>query len=66
MNVKKNIILDEVKYEKNNLEKFIEERIEENKELFTEEELTAINNNNIIVKKIYLLGFKNSIDCYKI
>lgn len=47
------------------LENFIKERILENKELFTEEELTVINNNNIITKKIYLLGFKNSIDCYK-
>lgn len=58
-------MLKNVSKNKTNLEKFIKKRILENKQLFTEEELTVINNNNIIIKKIYLLGFKNSIDCYK-
>lgn len=56
---------DVVLSRKSDLEIFVQERIKENEELFTEEELTVINNNNIILKKIYLLGFKNSIDCYK-
>ena len=45
-----------VEKEKNNLEKFIVERVEENKNLFTEEEMEIIKNNTILIKKIYLLG----------
>lgn len=38
------------------MEKLFVERIEENKILFTEEELTFLYNNVNILKKIYLLG----------
>lgn len=38
------------------MEKLFVERIEENKILFTEEELTFLYNNVNIMKKIYLLG----------
>ncbi len=48
-------------YELNN---FIRERIEENKELFTSKELTKISNNFTLTKKIYLLAFSNCKDTY--
>ena len=38
------------------MEDILKERIEENKELFSKEELTLLNNNVNIIKKIYLLG----------
>lgn len=38
------------------IEKVLKERIEENKKLFSKEELILLNNNVNIVKKIYLLG----------
>lgn len=44
---------------------FVEERINENKGLFTEKELNFINNNKDCINKIYLLGSLNSIQCYK-
>lgn len=47
-----------------NVEKFIQERIEENKNLFTNNEIKTIEQNKIITKKIYLLGFVNSKDCF--
>ena len=45
--------------------KFVKERIEENKNLFSKKELNFINNNFIIIKKIYLLGIKNYINIIK-
>lgn len=42
------------------MEKWIEERIEENKELFTDEELKTIDNNFAVIKKIYILGMINT------
>ena len=47
------------------LNEFIKERIEENKELFTKDEIQCIINNNECINKIYVLGFINSRDCYK-
>ncbi len=38
----------------------IEERIKENKEIFSKEELQIITKNNILIKKIYLLGVLDS------
>lgn len=45
------------------MEKFIKERIKENKELFSKEELKIIDNNVNVVKKIYILSI---LDTYKI
>lgn len=39
----------------------VKERIEENKELFTEEEFGILKNNFNIVTKIYLLGLLDEI-----
>ena len=39
-----------------NVEKIIKERIKENEELFTIEELIFLNNHVNIIKKIYLVG----------
>lgn len=50
---------DVVLEEQNSIEKFILERIEENKELFTQKEMEIIKSNKIIIKKIYLLGAIN-------
>lgn len=50
-----------IKYEKINMEKIVKERIKENKNLFTEEELQFINNNVNAIKKIYLLGILDKI-----
>lgn len=47
-----------------NVEKFIKERVEENKELFNKKELDIINQYESIIKKIYLLGFINAKNCY--
>lgn len=47
------------------LENFIEERIEENKNLFTKEEIEFMKNNKECLHKVYLLGAINSRDCYK-
>lgn len=47
------------------LEEFIKERIKENKELFSIEELQFIKKNRKCIDKIYLLGAINSRDCYK-
>ncbi|MCI8761081.1 MAG: hypothetical protein HFJ34_08285 [Clostridia bacterium] len=46
------------------LDSFINERIEENKELFTMEELQFIKMNQKCVNKIYVLGARNYRDCY--
>lgn len=46
------------------LEEIMKERIEENKNLFSERELDFINNNMDIVKKIYCIGYYNSREIY--
>lgn len=43
----------------------LKERIKENKNLFSEEELTLLNNNVKFIKKIYLLGVVNGRNIYK-
>lgn len=45
------------------LDSFIVKRIEENKELFTRDELEFISKNSKCINKIYLLGAINSLDC---
>ncbi len=47
------------------LEKFIDERLEENKYLFTKEELEEIKKHKKCFHKVYLLGAINGRDCYK-
>ena len=47
------------------LESYIAERIKENKELFTKEELQWIRDNKKWTRKIYLLGAINSKECYE-
>lgn len=42
-------------------DEILEERIKENEELFTEEELKCINDNIGLSKKIYLLGILDGI-----
>lgn len=54
----KDVVVDEVK--RDSLGKFIAERIKENKELFTNEELTTIEKNYILTKKLYMLGMINT------
>ena len=48
------------------IEKIFEERVEENRKLFTEKDMLTINNNKDIMKKIYLLGLINGRDIYNI
>ena len=43
------------------LDKFVYERMEENKDLFTKEEWNLIENNKELVKKIYMIGVINKI-----
>lgn len=45
-----------VKNKRIDLEKFIEERIKENKDLFTKEEKKIILLNNTLISKLYLIG----------
>ncbi len=47
------------------LEDFIKERIQENKKLFTREEMEFMKNNKECLHKVYLLGAINGRDCYK-
>lgn len=47
------------------LEEFIKERVKENKELFSKKELTNIEENIILIKKIYILALINSKDVNK-
>ena len=54
----KDVVVDEIK--RDSLGKFIAERIKENKELFTNEELTIIKKNYILTKKLYMLGMINT------
>ena len=46
------------------LENFIEERIAENRNLFTKEELKIIKKHPKCIRKIYLLGAMNGRTCY--
>ena len=46
---------EEVKKELN-LNEFINQRIMKNYNLFSEEEITLIKNNRILINKIYMLG----------
>ncbi len=45
----KNVVLNE----------FIRERIKENQKLFTKKEMRIIENNEMVIEKIYLLGAIN-------
>jgi len=51
---------------KKDVEEIIRERIEENKNLFTEDELKFINNKINIIKKVYLIGLINGRQMYKV
>ena len=42
------------------LKNFLEKRIEENKNLFSHEELEIIKQNPNLIKKIYILGIKDT------
>ena len=42
--------------EKLNVEKIVKERIKENEEIFTGEELKVIKDNANIIEKVYLIG----------
>ena len=44
------------------LKKFLQKRIQENKKLFTQEELELIEKNIKTIKKIYILGLKDLND----
>ncbi len=44
------------------MEKFINERIKENKELFSKEEFEVIESNMNVIRKIYILSI---LDVYK-
>lgn len=61
-NVEKDVVL---KKEKVDLGKFVSERIEENNNLFTKEELEYIDKNKTCIEKVYFLGFSNARNCYK-
>ena len=50
----------EKKKKKDLLKKFLEKRIEENRNLFSIEELEIINKNPTLIKKIYILGIKDT------
>lgn len=47
------------------MEKVIEERINNNKNIFTEKDLQIIKNNDILMQKIYLLGALDNIKSSK-
>ena len=42
------------------LKRFLEKRIEENKNLFSHQELEIIKQNPTLIKKIYILGIKDT------
>ena len=54
-----------VKRKKQTLEDFLTKRITENVKLFTQKQLDLINNNNSLIKKIYILGATNMLEIYK-
>lgn len=47
------------------LNNFVEERIKENENLFTTEEVECIKNHKECINKIYLLGAIDFRECYK-
>ena len=47
------------------LEDFIRKRIFENRKMFSKKELTKIDENIILIKKIYILALKDSLNMYK-
>ena len=47
------------------MEEWVKERIEENKELFTTEELVIIQENLELCKKLYIMAIVNLNDTYK-
>ena len=47
--------------ERTDLEKFIGERLEKNKSIFTSEELRIIKSNDSLIKKVYILAMSDSI-----
>ena len=47
------------------LESFFQDRMEENKELFTEEEMEQICTHKRCAHKVYMLGLMDSRECYK-
>lgn len=51
--------------EKNIIEEIFIERLEENKELFSEKELITIKENRNLTKKIYLIGLINAKEIYE-
>lgn len=52
--------------EKDIVEEIVKERVKENEELFTMEELKFIKDNSKILKKVYLLGLVNGKNVYEI
>lgn len=60
----KDIILNEMEKE-SDLQNCIKERIEENRKLFTTEELHLINENYNLIKKIYILAAKDSRETFE-
>ena len=46
------------------IKEFIKQRINENKNLFEQKELEAIENNENLIKKIYLLGGMDSTNAF--
>ena len=50
----------ETSKKKDLLKKFLEKRIEENKNLFSHQELEIIKQNPNLIKKIYILGIKDT------
>lgn len=51
--------------EKLNVETIIRERVKENENLFTKTELTLIEHNVNIIKKIYIIGLEHGKQIYK-
>ena len=56
-NDEKDVVLNK----KINVESFVSERLKENKDLFTEEELKIIKGNNLLAEKIYILGMFDNV-----
>ena len=52
----------ETSKKKDLLKKFLEKRIEENKNLFSHQELEIIKQNPNLIKKIYILGIRDTDD----
>ena len=44
----------------NELDKLVKKRLKQNKKIFNEKELKIINESNILIRKIYLLGVIDS------